>query len=140
MLKRHLYKLIVGLSFYPAILFAQDPQFSQFYANPIYTNPAFTGTSNNLRLVMIARDQYTALNNNYKTAAASLDAKVPSLNGGLGLMAMADVAGDGYLTTTTINAIYAYHVALSRKVFMSAAIEASFLQRSYDFSKFRFGD
>lgn len=23
---------------------AQDPQFSQFYANPIYLNPAFAGT------------------------------------------------------------------------------------------------
>ena len=25
-------------------LHAQDPQFSQFYANPIYLNPAFAGT------------------------------------------------------------------------------------------------
>ncbi|TNE76120.1 MAG: type IX secretion system membrane protein PorP/SprF, partial [Bacteroidetes bacterium] len=25
-------------------IFAQDPQFTQFYANPIYLNPAFAGS------------------------------------------------------------------------------------------------
>ena len=27
------------------IAFAQDPAFSQFYANPLYLNPAFAGTN-----------------------------------------------------------------------------------------------
>ncbi len=28
-----------------ANLQAQDPELSQFYASPVYTNPAFTGTA-----------------------------------------------------------------------------------------------
>jgi type IX secretion system PorP/SprF family membrane protein len=136
-------KTLLKLSLWLLIPFcgmAQDPQFSQFYANPLYTNPAFAGASNNIRFTIIGRDQYTAIQRNYKTAAASFDAQVNSLSGGLGAMATMDVSGDGYLTTTTFSGIYAYSVALSRKVTMRAAVQASYYQRSYDFSKFRFGD
>jgi type IX secretion system PorP/SprF family membrane protein len=121
-------------------LLAQDPLFSQFYANPIYTNPAFAGSSGNIRTCLIARDQYSALRNNYRSAAVSVDAQINALNGGLGTMATMDVSGDGFLTTTTFSAVYAYSVALSRKVTMRAGIQASYYQRVYDFNQFKFGD
>lgn len=124
----------------PLTALAQDPQFSQFYANPLYTNPAFAGSSNNIRFTIIGRDQYTGITNNYRTAGASLDAQVNAISGGLGLMATMDVAGDGKLTTTTFSGMYAFSVPLSKTVTMRAAIQASYYQRAYDFSKFRFGD
>ncbi|MCB0410690.1 MAG: type IX secretion system membrane protein PorP/SprF, partial [Flavobacteriales bacterium] len=31
---------------------AQDPQFTQFYANPLYLNPAFAGTARCPRICM----------------------------------------------------------------------------------------
>lgn len=137
-MKKTLLRLSLGLL--PLLGMAQDPQFSQFYANPLYTNPAFAGASNNIRFTIIGRDQYTAVQRNYKTAAASVDAQVNQLSGGLGAMATMDVSGDGYLTTTTFSGIYAYSVPLTRKITMRAAVQASYYQRSYDFSKFRFGD
>jgi type IX secretion system PorP/SprF family membrane protein len=121
-------------------LFAQDPQFSQYYANPIYTNPAFAGSSGNIRMVMAARSQYVALQNNYRTASASIDANISALNGGVGLIAMTDVAGDGFLTNTTISGVYSYYVPVSRKVSVRAALQGGIVQKSYDFSRFRFGD
>ncbi len=124
----------------PFVLRAQDPQFSQFYANPLYTNPALAGASGNMRFVIIGRDQYTGLQRNYKTAGASFDAHVNALSGGIGTMATMDVSGDGFLTTTTLSGIYAYTTPLSRKITLRAAIQGSYYQRSYDFSKFRFGD
>ena len=42
-------------------VFAQDPQFSQFYANPIYTNPAFAGSSTVGRIVANARNQWPSI-------------------------------------------------------------------------------
>lgn len=138
-MKKTLLKLFFWILL-PVISLAQDPQFSQFYANPLYTNPAFAGASNNIRLTLIGRDQYTAINNNYKTAGTSIDAQVSKISGGLGLMATMDVAGDGKLTTTTFNGIYAYSVNLTRKITMRAGIQASYYQRTYDFSKYRFGD
>ncbi|MFN5025605.1 MAG: type IX secretion system membrane protein PorP/SprF [Bacteroidota bacterium] len=129
------FSLLLGMTVH-----AQDPQFSQFYANTIYTNPAFTGASGRLRLAMAARNQYTALQRNYKTASVSLDADLNSLNGGLGLIAMTDVAGDGFLTTTSVSGIYAYRTALTRKISFRAALQAGIIQKNYDYSQFRFGD
>ncbi|MFI5220956.1 MAG: type IX secretion system membrane protein PorP/SprF [Bacteroidia bacterium] len=119
---------------------AQDPQFSQFYANPLYTNPAFAGASGKYRFVITGRDQYTALQNNYRTGSASFDASIPSLGGGLGVIATTDVAGDGRLTTNTFSAVYAYQVNVNRFLTMRAGIEASLFQKGLDFSKFQFGD
>lgn len=119
---------------------AQDPQFSQYYANPLYTNPAFAGSSRYMRIVLAGRNQYTALQRNYRTASASIDGNIQSLNGGLGLIATTDVAGDGFLTTNTFNGIYSYHIPLTRNVSMRAALQAGIIQKSYDFSQFRFGD
>ncbi len=137
-MQKHLW--FVLMAFLPAITFAQDPQLTQFYSNPIYTNPAFAGSATNARIVLSARNQYVGLANNYKTGVASFDMNMAELNGGVGLIATTDIAGDGNLTTTTASAVYAYHVQLNRYVSMRAGIEASYYQRGYDFSRFRFGD
>jgi len=86
------------------------------------------------------RDQYTALQNNYKTGAASFDANIPQLSGGLGAMVTSDIAGDGFLQTTSFNGIYSYQIQVNRNFTMRAGIQASYIQKSLDFSKFSFWD
>ena len=122
------------------VMLAQDPQFSQFYSNPLYTNPAFCGSSGNYRFVLNARDQYTALQNNYKTYSASFDANIPQLGGGLGALVTSDVSGDGKLTTNTISGLYSYQIQVNKNFTMRAGIQGSYVQKSYDFSKYHFGD
>ena len=138
-MRSHLF-ILFSIVFFANNLFAQDPQFSQFYANPLYTNPAFAGASGNYRVVLNARDQYTALQNNYKTISGSFDFNIPQLGGGLGAIATSDVSGDGQLTTTTFGAIYSYQIQITQGFSMRAGIQGSFVQKSYDFSKFQFGD
>lgn len=121
-------------------LVAQDPQLSQYYASPLFTNPAMAGAARKYRLTLNARDQYTALQNNYKTAVVGFDAYVPKIKSGFGMVSMYDVAGDGYLTTTSISAIYSYNLEINRDWAFNAAIQGGVLQRRYDFSKFVFGD
>ena len=121
-------------------VFAQDPELSQFYASPLYTNPAFAGASKKIRIATNARNQYTALNNNYKTAMFSADAYLPSMKSGLGVMGMYDVAGDGFLTTTAVTAIYSYNLDVSRTWAVNAAIAGGVVQKQFDFSKFTFED
>jgi hypothetical protein len=48
--KRMAMVLALGL-FGTLTTFAQDPQFTQFYANPLYLNPAFAGTARCPRVV-----------------------------------------------------------------------------------------
>lgn len=132
--------LIILLTVFVASeVLAQDPQFSQFYAVPLYTNPALTGASGNIRFNAAYRDQYIGVANNFKTTYASVDAHINKL-GGLGASFLNDVAGDGRLTTNQASLSYSFYTQLSRKVRMRAAVQATFVQKSYDFSKFRFGD
>jgi len=123
----------------PDIL-AQDPQLSQYYASPIFTNPAMAGASRKIRVSMNARSQYTALQNNYKTAVVGVDAYLGKINSGLGLVSMYDVAGDGFLTTNSISGVYSYNMELNREWAMNAAIQGGVIQRTYDFGRFVFQD
>ena len=49
--------------------FAQDPEFTQFYANKLYLNPAFAGSHNCPRIVMNYRNQWPAITGNFVTTA-----------------------------------------------------------------------
>ena len=40
---------------------AQDPEFTQFYANPLYLNPAFAGSARCPRIVMNYRNQWPGM-------------------------------------------------------------------------------
>jgi len=119
---------------------AQDPQLSQFYAAPIYTNPAFAGASKKIRFAANARNQYTGLNKTYRTAIASIDGYVSKMQSGLAAIVSADQAGDGYLTTVSLAGIYSYNLNINRNWSANFALQAEIKQRSYDFNKFIFGD
>jgi type IX secretion system PorP/SprF family membrane protein len=120
--------------------FAQDPQLSQFYASPIYTNPAFAGAAKKIRIASNARNQYTGLNKTYRTAVTSVDAYIPKMQCGIGAIVSIDQAGDGFLTTIGIGGIYSYNLPLNRKWNANFGIMAEIRQRTYDFNKFTFGD
>ena len=52
--------------------YGQDPIFTQFYSNPIYLNPAFSGTNKCPRFVMNYRNQWPAFPGAFITTAAHL--------------------------------------------------------------------
>jgi type IX secretion system PorP/SprF family membrane protein len=119
---------------------AQDPQFTQFYANPLYLNPAFAGTARCPRVVMNYRNQWPALSGTFVTTSASYDQHVEGLMGGLGLIVMHDQAGRGTLNTTNVSGIYSYQQAISRKFSMKVGFQATYFQKSLDWNKLTFGD
>jgi type IX secretion system PorP/SprF family membrane protein len=119
---------------------AQDPEFTQFYANPLYLNPAFAGTARCPRLAMNYRNQWPALTGTFVTTSASYDQHVETISGGLGLLVTNDRAGKGTLTTTTVSGIYSYQQAISRKFSLKAGFQATYFQKALDWSKLTFGD
>ena len=46
--------------------YAQDLHFSQFYAAPLYLNPAFAGTAGGPRFILNYRNQWPGINNAFK--------------------------------------------------------------------------
>ena len=86
---------------------AQDPELSQYYAAPVYTNPAMAGTAvcnygAAGRVALNYRNQWPGLPGTFRSFAASWDQHIPSIGGGLGAMVFTDIAGSGLLTTTTV--------------------------------------
>jgi len=94
---------------------AQDPQFSQHYANRIYYNPAFTGAQPGLRFAASYRNQWPELPSDFVTYSVSVDFQAPCLNSGLGLILMQDTEGEGALSTLTAGISYAYILRIRHK-------------------------
>ena len=114
---------------------AQDPEFSQFYANPLYLNPALAGTPKCPRACLNYRNQWPALGKTYVTYSASYDQRVKALEGSLGLLIYQDVQGDGAINTTNISGMYSYTFQISRNLMLNAAFQASYIQKklNWDF-------
>lgn len=119
---------------------AQDPQFTQFYANPLYLNPAFAGSKRCPRVNLNYRNQWPAIEGQFVTYSASYDQHVDVLSGGLGGYVYQDQAGNGQLNTVNISAIYSYTLEVSQSFSIKAGFQASYFQRSIDWSSLTFGD
>ena len=119
---------------------AQDAQFSQFYAAPLYHNPAFTGIAGINRVNLNFRNQWPQLGGGFRTFAVSYDHSRSDLRSGFGLMAMTDAAGEGSLRTTTAQFQYAYHLPLGVHSRFSMGFSGAFVQRDINYAKLVFGD
>lgn len=119
---------------------AQDPTFTQFYANPIYLNPAFAGSHGCARVASNYRNEWPQLTGNYVTYAAAYDTYSPSINGGIGILAMHDQQGQATIQTSMLGLIYSYHLKINRKTAMMFGAKASWFQKFLDWDKLTFGD
>lgn len=119
---------------------AQDPQFTQFYANPLYLNPAFAGNIRCPRICLNYRNQWPNLPGTYVTYSASYDQHVDAINGGLGLIVTQDNQARGTLNTTQASLIYSYLLTPTRNFSLKFGLQAGFFQKSLDRNKLNFGD
>ena len=129
MIKRFLVILFVVNLSSSEFLFAQDPNFSQFYANLLYLNPAFAGSERCPRASVNYRNEWPALGKAYVTYTASYDQNVDLLEGALGLLLLQDIQADGAITTTNVNGIYSYTLPVTRNFSVRGGFEASYFQK-----------
>ena len=121
------------------ITLAQDLEFTQFYSNPIYLNPAFAGSHGCPRFALNYRNQWPSLTGSYVSYAAAYDQYFKSISGGFGLIVVNDVQAKT-INTTTGSLIYSYHAKINRKWSMYFGAKATWVQKSLDWSKLTFGD
>ena len=146
---------IIKIGFFTAIITfcaitvkGQDLHFSQFFNNPLLTNPANTGfiPDADYRLGASYRNQYSSiLASPYKTMSIYGDAQVfrnKIENGwmGLGGAILRDVAGTGGLTSTKIYGSVAYHQMLGESSLLSAGFNVGWANKSVDQTKLLFPD
>jgi type IX secretion system PorP/SprF family membrane protein len=128
--------------------YAQDLHFSQFFNNPLLTNPANTGfiPDADYRLGASYRNQYSNIMAvPYKTISVYGDAqvfrnKIETGWLGLGGVILRDVAGTGSLTSTKIYGSLAYHQMLGFSSLLTAGFNVGWANKRIDQSKLTFPD
>ena len=120
--------------------FSQNAQYSQFYANPLYLNPAFAGTSDQHRVVGNFRDQWPSIPGSFISYSISYDVNISEANSGLGFYVNRDQAGSGSLSNTNIGGMYAYEIKVNHKMAIRPSVGVAFGRRAVDVTKLRFGD
>ena len=110
----------------------QDPAFSQFYANPLYLNPAMTGVEGPVKVYLGYRNQWPGATDPFSTYHASYDQYIPFLQGGVGLHVINDRQGGGVFNTLSVDALYAYHLHATRELTVTGGFQVSAGQRNMD--------
>ncbi len=131
---------LTGFLFVSLDSLAQDPTFTQFYANPLYLNPAFAGSHGCPRFAMNYRNEWPSLSGNYVTYSASYDQYFKNISGGFGILATHDQQGTGTINTSMLGLIYSYHLKVSNKFAMLFGARAAYYQKTLDWDKLTFGD
>jgi type IX secretion system PorP/SprF family membrane protein len=139
MQKRIIVLLAVILTLTTVRISAQDAHFSQFYANPLYLNPAFAGTNICPRISLSFRDQWPAIQNAYLTYSAAYDQHFDKLAGGIGVLFVGDRQAN-VINTYQASVMYAFKLKVSKKFNMRLALQATYINISLDWNKLTFPD
>ncbi|RYU95601.1 PorP/SprF family type IX secretion system membrane protein [Emticicia agri] len=119
---------------------AQDPQFSQFYAAPLYQNPAFAGGAYAPRLIANYRNQWPSIDANFVTASFSFDHYIEKLNSGIGILATNDSQGPARIKSTEFSAIYSYQVRINEENFLRLGVQGTYANKTLNYLGLTFGD
>lgn len=121
-------------------LVAQDPQLSQFYAAPMYLNPALTGNTHQERLGLNYRMQWPGIGPGFQTYAVAYDHNSPQINSGIGGMVMHDRAGSFNLAFTQMSLNYSYEARINRRRAVRGGVRAGYTTRTFDQGNMLFAD
>ena len=119
---------------------AQDVTYSQFYANPLYLNPALAGSKLSQRITFNYRNQWPNIVKGYISYSASWDQHFDKISGALGVIVNSDVAGAGTYNKLSGSGIYVYQLRASRNIVVNAALQAGYFHYRLDWNKLKFGD
>ncbi len=137
MFKKYLSVVLFLLS--ARLAMAQDPQFTQFYAAPLYLNPAFAGSAYAPRLTANYRNQWPAITN-YVTTMVGFDHYFDRINSGVGLIINNDNQGQGRIQATEIGLQYAYQFQISESSTVRLGLQGSYVNRNINYFGLTFGD
>ena len=119
-----------------------DPHFSQYYADPLWLNPALTGVINgDSRINSNYKNQWADVNNAYETVAVSADFRATD-KVGLGFSILDQSAGDHSYNYLTFHGSFSYGITVSAdgNQRISFGLQAGIINRSFDINKLQFGD
>ncbi len=126
--------------FWAEMVSGQDISFSQFYTNPLYLNPAFSGSVGVPRFALQYRNQWSGFDNAFTTYSAAYDMPVKKLQGGIGLNIFNDTQGNKLLNSLQVNFSYAVFIQLSENYSLHGGLQVGYKQNSLNTSELVFSD
>jgi type IX secretion system PorP/SprF family membrane protein len=133
-------RLTIIITFFYISCFAQDPEFSQFYSNQLYYNPAFAGIKGGPRFILDFRDQWPSLPAAYVTYTASYDQFFDKIRSGIGFIVMGDNQGDGIYNSYTADAIYSYQIKITENFNLNIGLQGGYFERTINWADAIFAD
>ncbi len=127
--------IIISFTFHAK---CQDPEFSQFYANPLNMNPAFAGTNVYQRAVFNYRNQWPNQGNTFVTYNFTYDSYLKSMKGGLGFQLLYDRELNGVINSVNSSFFYSYHVKAGDDLFFTGGLQAGFIYKQFNTSSLIF--
>jgi len=119
---------------------AQDPQFSQFYAAPLYLNPAMAGSTGQARAGINYRNQWPAIDANFTTMSAYFDYFIEDKNSAVGIILTRDREGLAGLRSLSVGLQYAYELKINENLGFRPGVQIALFNRDVNFDKLTFGD
>lgn len=120
-------------------LYGQDIQYSQYYANPLYLNPAFAGGALAPRVYANYRLQWPSLNLRPNGSSFAADYYFDQFNSGVGVLVNLNNY-NGILRNTEFGLTYAYNLRLNEKSYLRLGMQGSYANRSMNFENLLFPD
>lgn len=139
-MNQYKYYIIYFFIFCHTVILCQDLHLTQFYSNPVYLNPAFTGANVCTRVAGTYRNQWPVISNGYVSYLFSADHYIPTAKSGIGVIFSNDVAGSGNLRTTTAMGSYAYETNLNKELAIRAGLQLGMGSKSVNMNSLLFGD
>ncbi|MCS6969160.1 MAG: type IX secretion system membrane protein PorP/SprF [Cytophagales bacterium] len=122
------------------LTWAQDANLTQFYASPLYLNPALTGATPYFRLSALYRNQWPQLPYAYHVNQFSADYNWDYYDSGVGILLLQDRIGSMAASDTRFSASYAYRARLHKNVVLRLGLQAGIGLRNTDWQRFVFED
>jgi type IX secretion system PorP/SprF family membrane protein len=120
-------------------LFGQDVQYSQFYANPLYLNPALTGASEGTSMGINYRNQWPGLDQSFVSYSAHIEHYLFSAKSGVGLIFNRAEQSMASLSVTEVGLTYSYRARLGFRSFLRIGGQVSYMDRDAFFGNMVFG-
>ncbi|PSL01760.1 PorP/SprF family type IX secretion system membrane protein [Cecembia rubra] len=115
--------------------YGQDIQFSQFYASPLFLNPAFAGSAEVSRFGINFRNQWPGLDQTFIAYSAYFDHFVNNKNSGIGLIINGSYQTLNNLANNEVGLAYSYRLKIGNGSFLHMGAQGSYATRSAAFDE-----
>lgn len=139
-MRKYLCVILLFCSF--IIVKAQDPIFDLSYQNRLFMNPAFCGNdgSGRFRIASFNHEQFINNRGPFNFTSASVDYGICRTPLSIGLIALNENQGDGFLKTNAASLILGSGLSVTDFSALSVGIQFDILNYSVDWSKYVFSD